>query len=53
MKISFATQFTVDLPEDTGKALASLIEEFINGVGAIMPLPTLTVKLSGPKEGDE
>ena len=55
MRVYFEMSFDVDVSEDTGKPLASLVETFINDVCKIIPTPKIRAGVgdSGPERNDD
>ena len=47
MRVYFEMSFDVDVPEDTGKPLASLVETFINDVCRLIPTPKIRAGVGG------
>lgn len=49
MRINFETKFSIDLPQEKGEELVRAVEDFINRVAKIMPLPALTVSVNSDR----
>ena len=41
LHVEFETSISADVPNEDGERLARLIEDFVNGISAIMPMPRL------------
>ncbi len=53
MKITFETSFTVDLPEEKAAKLIKLLEDFVNRICKIMPMPQLAVGVAESEGGTD
>lgn len=55
MRVYFEMSFDVDVPEDIGKPLASLVETFINDVCRLIPTPKIRAGVGeiSPERNDD